>query len=131
LRENASPAGLAVAAAVGSFLAVLPLISLHTVVILYVASRLHLNKVMAVSIQHLYMPPFIPLLCIELGYYFRNGHWLTEVSKQTLVAELPHRLYEWLLGSILIAPLAAVLMGLVVFSLARVLHRSGRSRGKT
>lgn len=128
LREHASPLGLAVAAGVGSFLAVLPLISLHTVVILYVATRLHLNKVMAVSIQHLFMPPLVPLLCVELGYFFRNGHWLTELSQQTLVAELPLRIYEWFLGSLVVAPVAGVLMGLVVFALARALKSARRVR---
>jgi len=127
LEENAAPGLLGMSAAVGTFLAALPLISLHTVLIIYVATRLRLNRVMAVSIQNLCMPPFVPMLCIELGYRMRYGHWLTEFSRKTLVGELHHRLFEWLLGSLVVAPVAAVLVGGVVFLAARAIQgRGGR-----
>ena len=51
LHENASPSGLAASAAVGIILATLPLLFVHTLSILYVTARLHLNKIMAVSIR--------------------------------------------------------------------------------
>ena len=123
LKENASPAGLSLSAAVGTFFAVLPLISMHTLVIAYVATRLHLNKIMALNIQHLCMPPFIPLLCIELGYYMRNGRWLTDVNLNTVFGQLPARLIEWLLGSLIVAPIAALLIGVIVFSAAQLFHK--------
>jgi glycosyltransferase involved in cell wall biosynthesis len=126
LEENATPGLLGMSAAVGTFLAALPLISLHTVVIIYVATRLRLNRVMAVSIQNLCMPPFVPMLCIELGYRMRYGHWLTEFSRKTLVGELHHRLFEWLLGSLVVAPVAAVLVGGAVFLAARAIQSRGR-----
>jgi len=123
LKENATPGGLAISAAVGTFLAVLPLISIHTLVIVYVATRLHLNKVMAVNIQHLCMPPFVPLACIELGYYMLNGRWLTEVSLNTVFGQLTDRLFEWLLGSLIIAPAAAVMVGGSVFLAAQAFQK--------
>jgi glycosyltransferase involved in cell wall biosynthesis len=131
LTENATPGLLAASAAVGTFLAALPLISVHTLVIIYVAARLQLNKVMAVSIQNLCMPPFVPMVCIELGYRMRYGRWLTDFSSKTLLGELHHRLFEWLLGSLVVAPVAAVLVGGVVFLGARLVQggvRRQRSR---
>ena len=115
LKESATPGLLAVSAGVGTFLAALPLISVHTLVILYVATRLQLNKVMAVSIQNLCMPPFVPMICIEVGYRMRYGRWLTDFSPTVIFGELHHRLFEWLLGSLVVAPVAAVLVGGVVF----------------
>ncbi|MEW6379965.1 MAG: DUF2062 domain-containing protein [bacterium] len=129
LKENATPAGLAVSAAVGMFLAVLPLVSLHTPLIIYVSVRLHLNKIMAINIQHLAMPPFIPAACIELGYYLRYGHWLTDISPQVIFGQLAARLWEWVLGSLIIAPVAAVIVGLVVFIIATALQRKASSYG--
>jgi uncharacterized protein (DUF2062 family) len=127
LRENATPGLLAVSAGVGTFLAVLPLIFAHTLVILYVATRLQLNRIMAVSIQNLCMPPFVPMICIELGYRMRYGKWLTDFSTTVIFNELHHRLFEWLLGSLVVAPLAAVLVGGVVFLTASALQtRAGR-----
>jgi hypothetical protein len=97
--------------------------------ILYVASRLRLNKVMAVSIQNLCMPPFVPMICIELGYRMRYGEWLTELSRKTVLAELHLRLFEWLLGSLLVAPAVGVLVGGIVFLGARAIDRRAGRRG--
>jgi hypothetical protein len=81
---------------------------------------------MAVAVQNLCMPPFVPMLCIELGYRMRYGHWLTEFSRKTLVGELHHRLFEWLIGSLVVAPVAAVLVGGTVFLGARAIQSRGR-----
>ena len=124
LKENATPELLAISAAVSSFLAVLPLLSCHMLVILYVCIRLNLNKVMALAIQNLYMPPFTPFLCIELGYFMRHGAFLREASMQTIVHELHLRFWEWLLGSLVIAPIAAILSGLITYVTAKRLQKS-------
>jgi uncharacterized protein (DUF2062 family) len=129
IEDNATPGLLGVSAAVGTFLATLPLISLHTVVIVYFATRLRLNRVMAVAVQNLCMPPFVPMICIELGYRMRYGEWLTEFSKQTVLAELHHRLYEWLLGSLVVAPIAAAAVGGVVFLAAGAIQSRVRRQG--
>ena len=130
LLEHATPAELGMAAAVGTFLATLPLISLHTVAILYVATRLRLNRVMAVAIQNLCMPPVVPFLCVELGYFMRHGRWLREMTKETWVYQAPQRVWEWLLGSLVAAPLIALVTGLLVFGLAGVLRRKTRDGGR-
>ncbi|MCK5494656.1 MAG: DUF2062 domain-containing protein, partial [Candidatus Omnitrophica bacterium] len=122
LKENATPIGLAASAAVGIFLAVLPLISIHTIVIIYVTMRLNLNKVMAISIQNLCIPPFVPVACIELGYYMRHGRWLTEVSFHTIFGQFSTRLWEWLLGSLIIAPILSIVVGIVVYIISKLLQ---------
>jgi uncharacterized protein (DUF2062 family) len=126
LAENATPGLLGLSAGTGVFLGALPLISLHTVVIIYVGTRLRLNRVMAVAAQNVCMPPFVPVICIELGHRIRFGRWLTELSMQTVFAEAHHRLFEWLLGSLVVAPVAGVLFGGLVFVAARAIQ--GRTR---
>ncbi len=123
LMENATPEGLAMAAAVGTFLAVLPLLFAHTLVILYVAARLNLNKIVAVNVQHISMPPFIPALCIEVGFYLRHGTWLTDLSFKTVFEQFSSRLYEWFLGSLIVAPAAAVIVGAVIYITALAVKR--------
>jgi glycosyltransferase involved in cell wall biosynthesis len=117
--DHSTPRELALSAAVGIFLAVLPLLFVHTVVILYFSIRLRLNKALAVNIQHLCMPPFVPVLCIESGYFMRHGRWLTEASYETIFLQFSDRLVEWFLGSLIIAPIAAALAWIVVFFLAK------------
>ena len=124
LKENATPGGLAMAAAVGIFFAALPLLFVHTLVILYVAARLNLNKVVAVNVQHLCMPPFVPALCIEVGYYLRHGRWLTDLSFATVFAQFSSRLFEWFLGSLIIAPAGAILIGAIFYTSALLVQKA-------
>ncbi len=123
LLENATPEGLAMSAAIGLFLAVLPLLFVHTLVILYVSLRLNLNKVVSLNIQHLAMPPFVPALCIETGHYLRHGKWLTQLSFKTVFEQFSSRVYEWFLGSLIIAPLAAVIAGGIMYVAATAIKR--------
>ena len=122
LKENATPEGLAASAGVGILLATLPLLFVHTIVIIYVTARLHLNKIMAVSIQNLCNPPLVPFACIELGHYMKYGRWLTEVSKEDVFGQISVWLSDWLLGSLIIGPILAVVVGVGVFFIARTVH---------
>jgi glycosyltransferase involved in cell wall biosynthesis len=115
LEENNTPLGLAVAAGVGMFLGVLPLVSVHLLTIVYVTSRLHLNKIMALAIQNLCTPPFVPIACIELGHFMRSGEWLTGVSVGAIFSSIPEFLWEWFLGSLILAPLLAVIIAVIVY----------------
>jgi len=123
LKENATPSGLAAAAAMGIFLGVLPILSFHMPVILYFAVRLHLNKAMALGIQNICMPPLIPIACIELGHYMLYGTWITEASLRVVFWQLKDRVFEWLIGSLILAPVAATIAAVVVYFTARRIKR--------
>ncbi len=105
IREHATPSQIAAAAWVGIFLGALPLIGVHTVVILYVCHMLHLNKMAAVASSQLCMPPVIPIICIQTGYYLRHGELLLDFTRETLVVQIGERLWEYLLGSLIVGPL--------------------------
>lgn len=119
LAQDISPSKLGLAMALGLLLGTLPLIACHTVVTLFAAGFIGVNRYLAVAAGNLCMPPLVPALCIEVGYYLRNGRWLTEISFQTLGAQSLDRLYEWFLGSLLLGPLFALIGWLVVYTLSR------------
>jgi len=121
-REHTSAMQLAAAAWMGVFLGALPLLACHTVAIIYVCHRLHLNKLAAVTASQLCMPPVVPVLCIQLGYLLRQGGWLTEFTWDTLVLQAPLRLWEWLLGSLFLGPLLGLATGAVVYFSVRKLR---------
>lgn len=129
LTEHATPGQLATAGGVGVFFGTLPLIACHTLAILFVCSFFRLNKVAAVGTSQLCMPPIVPALCIEAGYYLRHGKFLTEISLETLGYQGLERLYEWLLGSLLIGPLLALTTAGIIFVMAQFLLRSNRVAG--
>jgi uncharacterized protein (DUF2062 family) len=123
LKESATPEGLALSAAVGMFIAVLPILFMHSVVIFYFSMRFNLNKIVTLNIQHLAVPPFIPALCIEIGYYLRHGRWLTDLSFATVFQQFSSRFFEWFLGSLIIAPLAAMVTGAVMYVTAATIKK--------
>ncbi|MCX5714397.1 MAG: DUF2062 domain-containing protein [Candidatus Omnitrophica bacterium] len=123
LKENSTPLDLAVSSGVAIFLGVLPLVSVHILVIVYVTSRLHLNKIMALAIQNLCMPPFVPIACIELGFFLRYGRWLTDISWKTTFGSIPDRLWEWLLGSFILAPIMAISVAIIVYFVSLAIQK--------
>ncbi|BCS88448.1 DUF2062 domain-containing protein [Pseudodesulfovibrio sediminis] len=118
LKKEKTPSALAMAAGLGMLLGALPLIAMHSISIIFILGYLKLNKITGLAVSQLCMPPFVPALCIEAGYFMRHGHFLTEISMQTLGYEIFDRLFEYVLGSLVIAPLLAVIMGLLVYMLA-------------
>jgi glycosyltransferase involved in cell wall biosynthesis len=127
ITENTSPEKIAAAGALGVFLGALPLIACHTIVIILATGFLRFNKVVALSASQLCMPPIVPALCIETGYFMRNGRFLTEISLETIGYQALQRLYEWLLGSFLVAPFLGFIIGLFIYIIALVIVKGKRA----
>jgi len=123
LTENITPGQLAAAGVLGVFLGTLPLIACHTLIILFAAGFFRLNKVAAVSASQLCMPPMVPALCIETGYFMRHGRFLTEFSVNTLGYQASERLCEWLIGSLLLAPVLAAGVGAIIYLTATFIKK--------
>ncbi|HWR97684.1 MAG TPA: DUF2062 domain-containing protein [Candidatus Methanoperedens sp.] len=125
LAEHASPRSLGAAAALGILVGSTPFFGVHTFLVYLLASKLRLNRLMALGTNQLGMPPFVPALCIEVGYYLRHGAFLTEVSLRTLGREALERFWEWLIGACVLGPVLAVVVGGTVWVLATLLQRRG------
>ena len=123
LSENSTPRELALASALGVFIGTLPIFGIHTVAILIAAAFLRLNRLAAVTASQVTMPPLVPALAVEVGHFMRYGEFLTEFSMRTLGTEGLDRLWEWLLGSLLLGPLFALIAGLVTYVLAVLLQK--------
>ena len=114
----------------GVFLGTLPLIACHSVAIFFVATRLRLNRLVALSVSNICMPPFVPALAVTVGYYMRHGSYLTEFNMQTLGYEAPQRLLEYLIGSLIIGPVLALLVGAIAFLMGMLYQNLSISKGK-
>ncbi|MFH1575104.1 MAG: DUF2062 domain-containing protein, partial [Acidobacteriota bacterium] len=131
--ERTSPKEISLACMLGVFLGALPLIALHTVAIVFYATRLRLNRAIAFYASNLcapFVPPFVPALDIEVGHFLSHGRFITLADLETrhalfrtLCAEAHLRLLEYLLGSLVVGPILALLTGAVVFVVASARRR--------
>lgn len=121
--EHTSPFWLAMAVWLGIFMGALPLLAVHTIAIIYVAHRLHINKVAAVAASQFCMPPVMPVLCIQMGYYLRNGEFLVDFSWQPWLLGIHQRLWEWLIGSLLLGPFFGFIGGGIMYWMASRLQK--------
>jgi uncharacterized protein (DUF2062 family) len=126
LGREVTPQSLAWAVAIGVLLGALPLIGVHTILVLIAAGYLRLNKAAAVSASQICMPPLVPAMCIEVGHYLRQGTWLTEVSWRVLGREAGERIWEWILGSLVVAPVLASGAGFLTLMMAFLVRRATR-----
>ncbi len=78
---------------------------------------------MAVAIQNLCMPPLMPIACIELGHYMLYRKWLTDISWHTVFGTIPERIWEWFLGSLVLAPVMGLIIGIIVFFSTQAIAR--------
>jgi glycosyltransferase involved in cell wall biosynthesis len=127
-REHSSAAQLAAAVWVGIFLGALPIIPFGIAAIVYACHRLHLNKLAAVGASNICCAPFVPFLCIELGHYLMYGRFWYRFDRHTLLDEIHHRLWEWLLGAMLIGPLLGAAGALLTYMLV-CFYRKRRANG--
>lgn len=117
LKENTTPREIVYASMLGILLGTLPLIAIHSVSIVFAATRLRLNRLIALNISHICAPPIVPAIAIEAGYFIRNGTFLTEFNYQTLGHEVSERLLDYVIGATVIAPFFTIFAGIVVYIL--------------
>jgi len=123
LKNKNNPFLLGVSAAWGSFWGALALPGIRNFILFVGVGWFNLNRAVAFSVDKLAMPPFIPFICIEVGYYIRHGEFLTQISWQIIGRQFLQRLWEWILGSLIVAPIFALLIGFIVFITGHILRK--------
>ena len=83
----------------------------------------NLNRVLTISFEKLCIGPSVPALCIEAGYFIRYGRFLTEFNLTTLGHQFLQRVWEWVIGSFVVAPLLAALTFGLVWVIGKLLTR--------
>ncbi len=116
--NRANPRELARTAAIAIAVLTVPAPIVQSVALLLFIGWFRLNRLCALAMIPFTWPPFLPAIAILLGYRVRHGHWLNEFSVQTLGYEAGQRLWEWVIGSLLLTPVFAVTAGIAVGALA-------------
>lgn len=122
LAAKNTPRDIALAGALGLFVGAFPIFGFHCLTLVVVSGFLGISKVAALGTNQLCIPPFMPALCVEVGYYIRHGHWLTDISLQTIGYEAHLRLLDWVIGACVVGPVAAVVVGGLLLVTAKALQ---------
>lgn len=128
--EKTSARQIGYATALGIFLGTLPLIASHSVTIIFFATRLKLNRLIALNVSQLCALPIVPAIAIEIGYFIRHGNFLTEFTMQTLGHEILQRLGEYIIGvTVLTFPLSA-LAGILAYLISMIYQKINNRRDR-
>lgn len=128
LKQPGSITKNAFSAAWGIFCGSIALPGVRQVMLFFGAGWWNLNKILSISFEKFCIGPFVPALCIEAGYFLRYGRFLTEFNMTTLGRQFLQRVWEWVLGSLIVAPLLAAVAFGIVWVIGLLLHRSLRER---
>ena len=120
--QHTAPKDLALAVWLGVFIGALPIIPFGLAVILYVSHRFKLNPLAAGAASNLCVAPFVPFLCIQAGHLLLHGRFWTDFSRQALLHQLHFRLFEWLLGSLLLGPILGLVPAWLSYRMAKRLQ---------
>ncbi|MBA6153888.1 DUF2062 domain-containing protein [Gelidibacter maritimus] len=116
LRNQDSPKKKAFSIALGVFLGLSPLWGFHTVIVIFLAILLRLNKLIAFAFSNISFPPFIPfvlLLSLQTGNWVLGieSHYTLEGIQENF--DLMVHLEAYLVGSLVLSTTSALIFGLL------------------
>lgn len=116
LRNQDSPKKKALSIALGVFLGLSPLWGFHTLIVIFLAILLRLNKLIAFAFSNISFPPFIPfvlLLSLQTGNWVLGieSHYTLEGIRENF--DLMLHLESYLVGSLVLSTSSALVFGLL------------------
>lgn len=128
-RNHDSPKKKALSVALGVFIGLSPLWGFHTVIVLFCALAMNLNKVIAFTCSNISLPPFIPfVLLISL----QTGNWVlgieTHYELDTILKnfDILENLKAYLIGSITLSTSSALVFGVLSYMLFSIFDKKTR-----
>jgi uncharacterized protein (DUF2062 family) len=118
--SNDSPRKKASSIALGIFIGLTPLWGLHTLIVLFLAIALNLNKTIAFTFSNISIPPFIPFILFagfQMGNYILGQNQSYKISDIVENFEALKNLKAYIIGSLSLAVMAATTLGLLSYFL--------------
>ncbi|MBJ7879559.1 DUF2062 domain-containing protein [Gelidibacter salicanalis] len=126
LRNQDSPKKKALSIALGILLGLSPLWGFHTVIVIFLAILLRLNKVIAFAFSNISFPPFIPLvllLSLQVGNWVLGieSHYTLEGIQENF--DLMQHIEAYLVGSIVLSTTSAAIFGVLGYLFFSIIDR--------
>lgn len=114
LQDNDSPRKKALSIALGVFIGLCPLWGFHTVIVIFLAILLKLNKVIAFAFSNISLPPFIPFvlyLSLETGTWVTGRELTFSLNDISENFEVVKNLQTYIIGSLTLSVSSAIIFG--------------------
>jgi len=122
---NQSDGLKAFSAGLGIFMGIIPVWGLQTLAAIFVAVTFRLNKALVVVFSQISFPPFLPLI---LFLSYRIGkHWTGAAGR----ADINRQLEQYLYGSITLALVAGISVGLITYLVLKLANAMKQYRFRT
>ncbi len=112
--------------ALGVFIGLSPIWGFHTVVVIFLALLLNLNKMIAFAFSNVSLPPFIPLILyfsLKLGSWLLGENFVLSMSEIYPSLELMKYLKSYIVGSLVLSIIAAITCGIVSYVFLTLFER--------
>ncbi|MBK5212148.1 MAG: DUF2062 domain-containing protein [Flavobacteriaceae bacterium] len=116
----------ALSIALGVFIGLSPLWGFQTIVVIFLALLLNLNKVIAFAFSNVSIPPFIPLILyfsLKLGSWLLGENFVLSMSEIDPSIELVKYLKSYIVGSLVLSVTAAIACGIVGYVFLTLFER--------
>ncbi len=130
LGSNDTPKVKAFSLALGVFIGIVPIWGFQTAVVLFLAVAFRLNKALAFAGSNISIPPMIPIIVIsalQIGGFVLNS----EIKSETVfsIHNFKAYLFEYLIGSLILAIFAALITGLLSYVLILKFKKKRKRNG--
>lgn len=120
LESNDSNARKSFSIALGVFIGISPFWGFQTILVLFLAVLLKLNKVIAFAFSNVSFPPFIPFIIyasLKIGSYFITSEKPLILNMNMTLADIQKNIMQYVVGSFALATFMAILFGLTSYLL--------------
>ncbi len=119
--ERASPREIGWAVAIGAFAGCTPAVGVHGPLAMGLATLARKNRLFAwlgSRISNMVFLPFIALAEVQLSHRIRTGAFV-DLAREDILAQAPHLLLDWCLGTIPVGVALGIVMGLLAYAFAK------------
>ena len=120
LESNDSNGRKSFSIALGVFIGISPFWGFQTILVLFLAVLLKLNKVIAFAFSNVSFPPFIPFIIyasLKIGSYFITSEKPLILNMNMTLADIQKNIMQYVVGSFALATFMAILFGLTSYLL--------------
>lgn len=130
LGSNDSPRKKALSIALGTFIGLSPFWGFHTILVLFLAITLKLNKAIAFTLSNLSLPPFIPFIIYassKIGQFILGTNYSYTIEEITTDFEVFKHLKTYIVGSFSLAVISAIILGVLSYVFLTIFYKKNNA----